>query len=333
MTRLFICFLFSLTLTLAAPRAQASCNGVDLREQITSDVRVRLDREVAKVPFAQGNHWIARKPGQQIHIIGTMHLGDGRMHRVMRSLRPVIKSADVVFLEQNPTQWDLSPEQAMRQLQRFFVLPNGKTLPDLVSATEWQRLQAMTGRMGVSQDLAPHMQPWVFAEVFARSSCGVRGLTAPHGLDIRILRYASRQGKAIGSLEQLGDGMRAFSGRPLRDQVAHLQLTMNSTVRRNDLAVTLREAYFDETLTEGWILAHWQQISAAEGRPREANRLINQLNKRLHDDRNRAWLPILLQRNEPVILVAVGAAHLPGKAGLHNLLKQRGYTLEPAPFR
>lgn len=333
MTRLFVCFLFCLTLTLAPLRGQASCDGVDLRGQITSEMRARLDREVAKTPFAKGNHWIARKPGQQIHIIGTMHLGDGRMHRVMRTLRPVIKSADLVFLEQNPAQWNLTPQQAMQRLQNHFVLPNNKSLPEMVSREEWQRLLSMTGRMGLSHELAPRMQPWVYAEVFARSDCGVRGFTSPHGLDTRIARYALRHGKPIGGLEQLGDGLRAFSGRRVRDQVAHLQLTMNSGVQRNDIAVTLREAYFDEALTEGWILAHWQQVNAAAGSAREADRLMEQLNRRLHDDRNRAWLPVLLKRPEQVIFVAVGAAHLPGKAGLLNLLQQRGFTLERAAYR
>lgn len=333
MLRILVVLLFFLMSTFGPTAGEANCNGVDLRRQITPETSARLAREVAKVPFAQGNHWIARKGQQQIHIVGTMHLGDGRMHRVMRTLRPVIKSADVIFLEQNPSQWDLTPQQTMQRLQSHFVLPNGKELPGLVSAAEWQQLQSMTTVMGLSQDLAPRMQPWVFAEVFSRSSCGVKGLTAPHGLDIRILRYAQRQGKPVGSLEQLGDGMHAFSGRPLRDQVAHLQLTMTSQVRRDDLAVTLREAYFDEALTEGWILAHWQQVNAAGVNPREANRLIDQLNRRLHDDRNRAWLPVLLGRQEPVILVAVGAAHLPGRAGLLNLLKQRGFRLERAAYR
>lgn len=326
---LFIC----LAPLLAPTTGLANCNGIDLRSQLSPETRARLDKAVAAVPFATGNHWIARKGEQQIHIIGTMHLGDGRMHRVMRTLRPVIKSADLVFLEQNPAQWNLTPEQAMQRLQNHFVLPNGKSLPEMVSREEWQRLLSMTGRMGLSHELAPRMQPWVYAEVFARSSCGVRGFTSPHGLDTRIARYALRHGKPIGGLEQLGDGLRAFSGRRVRDQVAHLQLTMHSEVQRNDIAVTLREAYFDEALTEGWILAHWQQVNAAAGSAREADRLMEQLNRRLHDDRNRAWLPVLLKRPEQVIFVAVGAAHLPGKNGLLNLLKRRGFSLERAAYR
>jgi uncharacterized protein len=47
-------------------------------------------------------------------------------------------------------------------------------------------------------------------------------------------------------------------------------------------------------------------------------------------DRNRRWLPALIkmmEQGEPA-LVVVGAAHLIGRDGLIELLKQRGYTIE-----
>ena len=46
--------------------------------------------------------------------------------------------------------------------------------------------------------------------------------------------------------------------------------------------------------------------------------------------RNQKWIPIiseLIQTNPTFI--AVGAAHLPGKDGVLNLLKEAGYTITP----
>ena len=49
--------------------------------------------------------------------------------------------------------------------------------------------------------------------------------------------------------------------------------------------------------------------------------------------RNRAWIDVILPAAEGRrIVVAVGAAHLSGRDGVLNLLAQKGYALEPAPF-
>jgi hypothetical protein len=50
--------------------------------------------------------------------------------------------------------------------------------------------------------------------------------------------------------------------------------------------------------------------------------------KTLSSDRNLKWVQILTQKmNEKSIFVAVGAAHLPGKDGLLNLLKQQDFEV------
>lgn len=47
-------------------------------------------------------------------------------------------------------------------------------------------------------------------------------------------------------------------------------------------------------------------------------------------DRNRAWMPILMQYlDEGHTVVNVGAAHLPGPEGLISMLRGRGYKVEP----
>ena len=52
-------------------------------------------------------------------------------------------------------------------------------------------------------------------------------------------------------------------------------------------------------------------------------------------DRNRAWLPVILDTlagtDKPVI-AAFGAAHLGGEDGVLNLLAQEGFTLTREPF-
>ena len=54
---------------------------------------------------------------------------------------------------------------------------------------------------------------------------------------------------------------------------------------------------------------------------------------RMSYDRNRKWMEkITMTLPVQRVLVAVGAAHLVGKDGLINLLRERGYTVEPVAY-
>ena len=91
--------LLTLLLCLTALSAHARCKGVDIRPQLTANQRELLQREAAKIPFNQGNHWIATHGSQSIHIVGTMHVNDSRLNQVMRNLNPIIAHADAILLE------------------------------------------------------------------------------------------------------------------------------------------------------------------------------------------------------------------------------------------
>jgi len=312
-------------------QAGAACSGKDLRKNLSSEARAQLAQQAQAIPYAEGNHWIASRNGQRIHIVGTQHFGDARMHSVMRRMRPLIKSADVVFLEQTTAQMESNSKNFMTQMHHY-LLPKGTTLPKLLSSEDWAALRRMAPLLNIPADVAPHLQPWVYTMYFGGSRCNGRGITARRGLDDRIERFASRHKVPVGGLENPGDGIQAFSGRPLRDQVKYLELTMRSRAENDDHLITLRESYFDETLAEGRLLSRQLRFSNQSVSRREASRLINQLDKNLIDTRNKAWLSPILRRKEPVIFIAVGAAHLAGRNGLLALLDRKGFDLQRAEF-
>jgi len=253
------------------------------------------------------------------------------MHSVMRQLRPLIKSADVVFLEQTSVQMEAHSKNGKPQRQDY-LLPKGTTLPKLLSKEDWATLRMMAPLLDIPAELAPHLQPWVYTMHFGGSRCGVRGITSQRGLDARIERYATRSKVPVGGLEKPEDGVRAFSSRPLRDQVKYLELTMRGRGENDDHLITLRDSYFDEKLAEGRLLSQQLRFRNQGVSRREAVRLINQLDRALLDRRNKAWLPVILRRKEPVLFIAVGAAHLAGQNGLMSLLKRKGFELQRAEF-
>ncbi len=323
-------FLISLVL-LYATGAWAGCSGTDLRQRLTPQYEARLKTEVAKVPFAYGNHWIAKKGNQSIHVVGTQHFGDSRMRSVMRILTPVIAKADAVLLEVTKRQMSTFWED-MRKDPSAIMITSGKTIDEMLSAEDWQRLRIALADTGLSDQQAARLQPWLLSFYLSRSGCGGRGIGPSAGLDDRIERAAARNRVPVGGLENTGSGMKMLARQPMRDQLKLLQMDLRSSLNSDDQIVTLSAAYFEEALAEARIVQEWTMYRDLDVPRNEVIRLLRQFDALILDRRNRAWIPVIQRTKGDLLVVAVGAAHLPGRVGVLNLLKAQGYTLERAAF-
>lgn len=320
-----------LVLCCAATGSAAGCKGTDLRQRLTPQYQSRLKTEIAKVPFAYGNHWIARKGSRSIHVVGTQHFGDSRMRSVMRNLAAIIAGADAVLLEVTRAQMDAFWSN-LHKTPHLVMITKGPTIPDMLPAQDWQRLLAALRGTGLSPEEAAVLQPWVLSFYLSKSGCGGRGIASYAGLDDRIERTAVRNRVPIGGLETTGTGMRTLARQPVRDQLRLLQYDLRSNLNYDDQVVTLSEAYFEEALAEARIVQEWTLYRDLDVPRSEIVRLLRQFDALIIDRRNRAWVPVIERTRGDRLVVAVGAAHLSGRAGLLNLLRARGYRLERAPF-
>ncbi len=322
---------FFLLLLTTPTTADARCTGTDLRDRLTSAAETRLQQEIARTPFAYGNHWVATKNGRRIHVVGTQHSGDRRMRPIMRGLRPIIRAADAVLLEVTKAEMG-KLDNVIKQDPSILLMPKGRTLADLMSPSDWNTLQARMRPEDIDTDILARLQPWYISMALSQSGCGGRGIAAYTGLDERIENLAVRSGVPVGSLEGVGDGMRALSSQPVRDQLKLLELDMKSELNFDDQVVTMGKAYFQERLAEAMLIQKWTMYRDIDIPRREVSRLLDQYDRQILDRRNRAWMPVINRTKGQVIVVAVGAAHLPGKTGILNLLKQQGYELNRAEF-
>lgn len=321
----------ALALFVSAQTAEARCQGTDLRNSLSAADRNRLTQEAAKVPYAEGNHWIARKNGRQIHVVGTQHSGDARMGSIMRTLRPVIRSADLVLLEVTEAQINAQSDSPAKD--KYYVLPKGQRLDRLIGAKNWEQVSRELMLFDVNPQEALVLQPWVVADIVGPPGCRPRGIGTRRGLDDRIERIAKQARIPVAGLESTEAGLIALSGMPLKDQARMLVLDLQSSTNHHSLSVTQSQAYFEEKLTEGRIVLSWSLYHDMKISRSEVRRLLRSLDKGLLDDRNKAWMRRLEQFDQEVIFMAVGAAHLPGKLGVLNLLEKSGWTLERGPFR
>ncbi|MBL4766640.1 MAG: TraB/GumN family protein [Rhodobacteraceae bacterium] len=327
MLRTILTLLFCLT----ALSAHAKCRGVDIRPHLTSSQRMLLHQEAEQIPFNQGNHWIATRNSQTIHIVGTMHINDSRLNKIMRTLNPVIARADAILLEVSHAEAERFWKSAKEHKSLFF-LPKGPNVRDLMSDTAWQSLTkaAVDRRLNMAELVK--LKPWFLSMLLTGSSCGPKGMFATNGLDNRIEKQARRKRIPVGSLETVESAIKSLSLQPLSDQVSMLQFDLLETDSNDHGFITTREAYFDETMAEAIILEKWRFDRDFPGPRANRTRLWQQNQNGLLGRRNKNWMPIIHRTKGDLLIVAIGAAHLPGHDGLLNLLHKAGYTLQRTVF-
>ncbi len=320
-----------LGLALQASVALANCTGVDYRNHLPTAVAEKLAKDMERTPFARGNHWVAQKDGQTLNIIGTMHSGDPRMARIMRKLRPVIAKADAVFFEVTASAVSDFQQDFIKN-RNAFLLPNERTLADVLSAKGWTQFQAYAQNAGFDIRAVERLQPWAISTFLVQSNCRRLGFGVNRGLDDRIERFAIRKGIPIGALEDVGNSVTVMARIPVRDQARILETDIALLLSNRPEDATPIEAYFDQSVWQAFLLQPWIVQHYVDTPPNELVRLDKLFNSALLTRRNREWIANLTNLPGERVVVAVGSAHLPGENGILNLLKQQGYTLSRAPF-
>ncbi|MBE1284290.1 MAG: TraB/GumN family protein [Rhodobacteraceae bacterium] len=326
---IFIVFL--LLGTQIAQTAQARCSGIDYRDHLGDSWDTALQDRVSKVPFAYGNHWVATKGDKQINVIGTMHGGDRRMGRIMRGLRPVVEQADAILFE--VTRRDLTNlDEQFKNHADLMLLPRGQRLESYISAESWEMLVRLAAHLGMKPANLNRMQPWAASFFLIWDGCQSLGLVTGKGLDDRLERHARKHRVPIGSLEIPTTGFKALSRIGLRDQARMLEFELQMFLTEKPDNATPVEAYFDEAVWEAMLMNRLLMYSYLDAPRAEIDRQWDLFERYMLDERNKLWMEPMLAAKGNRIVVAVGAAHLPGQHGVLNLLKQRGYTLERAEW-
>jgi uncharacterized protein YbaP (TraB family) len=145
-------------------------------------------------------------------------------------------------------------------------------------------------------------------------------------LDQRIGREAQQRGKRVVGLETVDEQVGALAGMPEATQVYLLRTSLAVLDTHVDQWEVLHRLYLQRDL--GAILPFAMRLVEQAG---FESAPFSRFERDLIDKRNitmrNGALPLLKQGNA---FIAVGALHLPGKAGLVELFRAEGYTVTAA---
>lgn len=263
------------------------------------------------------------------YIIGTHHLIDAQFTAQITGLKEAMEQTDQVYGE--VVMSDMMNPDSMKAMQEISLLPDGKTLRDVMTADQFSRLDyCFQEQLGVklsSEQLynaLGHMTPaglssYLTVMLYMKSHPESNIQTA---IDSWFQSEALRQGKHVGGLESVSfQAELLMQSGTIEEQVTALMCMVDNVDFSIMMLNDVTEAYHDQDLDA--VAAAMNEMSEVECDASE------QENESLLYDRNNRWLeqmPSIMQQHPTFF--AVGAAHLTGDRGVLNLLRQAGYTVE-----
>lgn len=317
-------------LWLALP-AHAACRGEDLIAALPESARTDLHSRTQSQPFAEGNVWQAIKDKQQITLVGTYHLADSRHDKMVAQLAPQIAQATTLLVEAREVEQSRLQDHIARSPE-VLLITKGPTMPDLLTPDEWQRVQQKAALQNLPAVMAARMRPWYLSMILEMPSCVMKTAASGEGLDARLTQKAEAAGVTVEALEPYDAILTLFDGIGMAGELDILRATLAMSDNPEDHITTLANAYFAGQSLMAWEFSIQHALSQPGVDPKLVTRQFAQMEAALMTQRNKAWLPVILQAAQKgPLVVASGALHMHGKNGLLQLLADQGFTLTPMP--
>lgn len=320
-----------LLLAFAAP-VSAQCAGRDLIAALPAAEQADLRALAAAAPFASGNAWRATRDGATITLIGTFHLDDPRHDATLAALTPALDSARILLVEAGPAEEAAVAARLWREPELLFNR-TGPTLPEALPKAEWQALADALQARQIPPFLAARARPWFLSALLAIPPCATLSGGKPRGLDARLIEAAEARGLPVQALEPYDTVFTAFERIQKADQLAMIRSALALEPRAEDLLATLTRAYFAGENRLIWEFTRRETARLPGYTLARTDAELAVMDAALISARNRAWIPVIeAAAAEGPVLVAFGALHLPGEAGVPALLEARGFTVQPWPL-
>lgn len=242
------------------------------------------------------------------HLYGTMHVEDPRITEMPTEVLQAFESSDSLA-----TEALLDAEQLL-SVGTELLLTDGSTLEDLIGTQLFDDVSKAMQTRGLLPQVGALLKPWAVAVLLSqpRSQGGMF-------LDRRLYELALQSGKSVFGLETLSEQLQIFNAMSMDDQIVLLEETLSQINAIPEMIEKLTLAYLDRDLATLALLAD-EQFAQSTAHSRLKKDLLIERNARM------------LERMQPRIIegnafIAIGALHLPGAAGLLNLLHKQGYEL------
>ncbi|MGM0612976.1 MAG: TraB/GumN family protein [Bacteroidota bacterium] len=241
------------------------------------------------------------------YLFGTMHALPEDDFSIPDILREKIAEADVMYQE-----IDMASVDQMEVLNKM-MLPEGKTLKQLLPEEEYKEFSAMLKEFNIPQsqlDFLSKMKPIASYGIILNTI-----LENPKVYEKELTAIAKEKGTETKGLETMDFQIALFDSIPMTKQI--------NMFYKSDFEKEIQKQI--NTYKNQDINQMYHSVKSSE---------YGNLEKQLLTRRNQKWADTLsLKMTDKPVFIAVGAAHLAGENGLIPLLRSKGYSVEPVTLQ
>ena len=258
------------------------------------------------------------------YIMGTYHFAPASMMEKIPGMQQALDGCDIVVGEIDKEE--MMGQDAQMKMGFAMMAPPDSTLDKLFTPEEYavveQVFDKYFGNMGVKLSQMNMLKPSAIS-VQMQAMQAVKyfpNFNENELIDMAVQTRANEMGRPSVGLETMEEQIELLFNGSLKEQAQDLL----DACKKDDLftvqSSALVEAYMAQDLAKIEQVMTDPEIGGDDAEAMDA----------LIYDRNRDWAEKLDKMiPERAALICVGAGHLPGDQGLLQLLRNRGYTVEP----
>lgn len=262
--------------------------------------------------------------GRPSYIMGTYHFAPASMMDKILGMEQALEGCDIVIGEIDKEE--MMGQEAQLAMAQAMMAPADSTLDKLFTPEQYAVVENVFnkyfGNMGVKLSQMNMLKPSAIS-VQMQAMQAVKyfpNFNENELIDMAVQTRANEMGRPSKGLESIQEQIELLFNGSLTEQAEQLL----ETCKKDDLftvqSSALVEAYMSQDLAKIEEVMTDPEIGGDDAEAMDA----------LIYDRNRNWVEKLVKiMPERTALVCVGAGHLPGDQGLLQLLRDRGYTVEP----
>lgn len=263
--------------------------------------------------------WKVTSNAGEVYLLGSIHLAKPDMYPLDARIEEAFRASDNVVVEVDISRGNVADQQALAMQMGLYT--DGSTVKDHLSAEAFAKFQTFLDERGLPIALFQVFRPWMSAATFQVLEMQRVGFDAEIGIERHFLRLAEQQGKSVHELETADFQLRMLAEMP--DELQELFLI--STI---DEYATFSERI--DQMIAGWKVGDATVLETMMLRDSEEKPEMRPLYQRILIDRNVGMGEKIVDMLEGggKWFVIVGAAHLVGKQGLVEIMRQHRHGFE-----
>jgi len=269
------------------------------------------------------------------YMFGSLHIASGDQLDSIPAFLEAENQCQQLYVEEDVTDQQNKKERQDAGLQ-LVQLTDGKTISDILGEEKMKFLQEKTKKLlhinladSTSQSYL-HYQPFFFTNLFnyiiqIEALQKYPAMRNGNMVDVVCIERAKARGWKVGNLDKrhTSDELekdREAMHQSIDAQVDTLMAMLNNFDERREKA--LKEFEGLQTMSEYWTAGDYDGFE-------RIIQPVNEANPAIYADRNKKWMPTILQAiKEMPTLFVFGAGHLTGPQGVVTQLREAGYTIE-----